>query len=676
MLLAQALSLHQSGRRAEAEAAYRALLAAEPANAQALHGYGVLRHQSGDSATAVDLISRAIALAPGTAECHFNLALACFRVGRLDEAVRAFAEAARLKPDWPQPHYDLGNTHAAAGRLDDAARAYRAALRLRPDYLEAGVNLGNVLKDAGKLDQAITTYRRVLRAHPNLPEVHNNLGAALLAQGDSPAAEASFRTAISLRADFVEALGNLTALLGRAERFAEALPVARAACAADPQNANLLEMQADAWRGLGEYDTAVGVYRDALALEPQRFSARFGLAETLRLQRKGAEAERELRALAGELPEFWQSHHDLANVLRDQGRFAEAEAGYRHALSLRETPTGLKHLGAVLRDLQRLDEARAVLARAAALLPKDEDIRYNIAITELSAGRLREGFSQYDARLAKYRVRALPGRAWAGEPVRNRTVFVDSEQGLGDTIQFVRYIPALAEKGARVVLRAPVPLLRLLAGFPGVSALVARGDGAPDYDFHCQLMSLPDRLGIADAMPLRVPYLAANPGAIAAWRARLAHLPGRRVGLVWAGNPGFAADHLRSIPLPDLAAFGAVPGVSFVSLQKDATAQPDFPLADFTAELADMADTAALVEALDLVVSVDTGVAHLAGALGKPVWLLNRFDTCWRWLTVRDDSIWYPSLRLFRQTKPGDWSGPVSAAAAALADAASVTLPS
>jgi tetratricopeptide (TPR) repeat protein len=641
MLLAQALSLHQSGRRAEAEAAYLALLAAEPANAQALHGYGVLRHQSGDSATAVELISRAIALAPGTAECHFNLALAYLRVGRLDAAVSAFGEAARLAPGWPQPHYDLGNTHAAAGRLDEAARAYRAALRLKPDYLEAGVNLGNVLKDAGKLDQAIATYRRVLRAHPGLPEVHNNLGAALLAHGDQADAEAEFRTAIALRADFAEALGNLTALLGRAERFAEALPAARAACAVNPQNPALLEMQADAWRGLGEYEQALEAYAAALALQPNRYSARFGIAETLRLQRNGPAAEQALRALVEELPEFWQSHHDLANVLRDQGRFAEAEAAYRRALSLRET-------------------------RAAALLPKDNDIRYNIAITDLSAGRLREGFAQYDSRLAKYRVRALPGRAWAGEPVRNRTVFVDSEQGLGDTIQFVRYIPALAAKGARVILRAPVPLLRLLHGFPGVAALVPRGGDAPEYDVHCQLMSLPDRLRIGDPMPMEVPYLAADPAAAAAWRDRLAALPGRRVGLVWAGNPGFAADHLRSIPLPDLAPIGAVPGISFVSLQKDAPAQPGFPLADFTAELADMADTAALIEALDLVISVDTGVAHLAGALGKPVWLLNRFDTCWRWLTVREDSIWYPSLRLFRQTAPGDWSGPIAAAAAAL----------
>jgi len=668
MLLAQALSLHQAGRRSEAAAAYRALLSAEPANAPALHAYGVLRHQQGDSQEAVELITRAIALAPGQAEFHFNLALAYFRTGRLDEAVAAFTQASRLKPDWPQPHYDLGNTHAAAGRFDDAARAYRAALRLRPDYLEAAVNLGNVLKSAGKTDQAITAYRRVLRDRPALAEVHNNLGTALQLQHDQAGAEAAFREAIRLRPKFAEALGNLTALLGRAERFAEAAATAQAARAANPASAAFMEMHADALRGLSDYDAALTAYRDALAQEPTRHSARFGMAETLRLQRDADGAERLLRTLAAELPDFWQAHHDLANALRDLGRFAEAETEYRAALALRETPTGLKHLGAVLRDLQRLDEAHDMLQRAAKAQPKDEDILYNVAITHLTAGRLREGFAQYDSRLVKYRAKIPAGQPWRGENINGRTILVECEQGLGDTIQFVRYIPALAARGASVILRAPPPLLRLLANFPGVKELIARDAEPPRTDVHCPLMSLPDRLKRADPMPIEVPYLFADPQAVATWRHSLAHLPGRRVGLAWAGNPGFAADRLRSIP-PEALAKLAVPGVHFVSLQKDAPTLPNLPLTDVTAELTDMAETAALIAALDLVICVDTGVAHLAGALGQPVWLLNRFDTCWRWLTGTNASIWYPSLQLFRQTVPGDWSGPVQAAAAALAAA-------
>jgi tetratricopeptide (TPR) repeat protein len=666
MLLAQALTLHKAGKRAEAEAAYRAVLAAEPDNAQALHFYGVLRHQCGDSAGAVVLIDQAIAHNLGGAECWFNLGLARIKTGDIDGAVAALRRATEIKPDWPEPHYDLGNALAAGKRHDEAVRAFRAALRLRPGYHQAAGNLANVLRDAGKMDQAIAAYRRLLRVQPDLPEVQNNLGSALLAQGDAAGAEAAFRAAIAVRADFVAALENLAALLVREERWPDALPVVIALRALAPGNAAHAEMHGDTLRGLLQFEAAREKYREAIALDPGRRTARFGVAESYRVERNGPAAERELRALVEELPNVWVAHHDLANVLRDIGRFSEAEASYRTALSLREAPMALKNFGAVLRDQQRLDEALEVLQRAAAALPKDEDVRYNLSITHLSAGRLREGFALYDSRFAKYKVAKLPGRAWTGQPVRGRRVLVAAEQGLGDTIQFVRYVPALAARGARVVLRVPPALLRLLAGFPGVEQLIGRDDALPDFDFSCHLMSLPNLLGVDDPMPIPVPYVSADAAEVAGWAARLADLPGRRVGLVWAGNPGFAADHLRSIPLPALAALAAAEGVSFVSLQKGAAALPDLPITDWTEALADMADTAALVSALDLVVGVDTGVVHLAAALGRPVWMLNRFDTCWRWLIGRDDSIWYPSLRLFRQSVPGDWTGPIGNVLAAL----------
>jgi hypothetical protein len=236
----------------------------------------------------------------------------------------------------------------------------------------------------------------------------------------------------------------------------------------------------------------------------------------------------------------------------------------------------------------------------------------------------------------------------------------------------MRYVPKLAEAGARVVLRVQRPLLRLLAQVPGVAALAEDESALAPYDLHVSIMSLPHRLGLYDPVPVPVPYLAADEAATHTWRRRLADLPGRRVGLVWRGNPGFGGDHLRSLSPHALAAFADCPGVSFVSLQKDldrtdSGALPPLPLTDWTGELSDFADTAALVAALDLVISVDTSVAHLAGALGRPVWLLNRFDTCWRWLTGRPDSIWYPTMHIFRQPAPGDWSAPLAEAAVRLA---------
>jgi tetratricopeptide (TPR) repeat protein len=660
-----ALTLHQAGRRAEAELAYRARLAIAPDDAGALLGLGVLRHQEGDSAEAAALLRRAVTAAPARAECHFNLGLAEFRQGRFTEAAAAFAAAARLSPAWPQPHYDLGNALHAAGQLEDAARAYRAALKAQPDFLQAEVNLGNTLTALGRHGQAIAAYRRALRRYPNEAQIHHNLGVALKAAGDLPGAEAEFRAAIRLRPDFIEAMEQLARALIALNRAADAVPAAKAACKIAPGRADLAELLGDAHRGAGQLHAAMDAYDRALVLSPTRHSARFGIAETLRLTRDFTAAEAVLRGLVEALPNTWLAHHDLGNTLRDQGRFAEAEAEYRASLAIAETPLALNHLAAVLRDLGRLDEARAAAERGLALAPDHQDLRYNLCITHLTAGRLREGFALYDVRFSKYRVAPLPGRPWTGQPVRGRTVLVTAEQGLGDTIQFVRYLPALAEAGARVKLRVPAPLVRLLTGFPGIAAVLDQAAPLPAYDFHVALMSLPDRLGIAAPCPMPVPYLTADPGA---WPDRLAALPGRRVGLAWAGNPGFAADHLRSVPPAALAPLAAVQGVSFVSLQKGAAAAPPIAMPDWTAELHDLAATASLIMALDLVVSVDTAVAHLAGALGRKVWLLNRFDTCWRWGAAGEGCQWYPTLRQFRQAVPGDWSGPVARVAAALDD--------
>lgn len=666
MSIEQAITLHQAGRRAEAAAAYRAVLAREPAHAAALHAYGVLRHQEGASAEGAGLIVRALAAGLPGAEPHFNLGLALVAAGDLPAAEGAFRRALALRPDWPEPHYDLANALVALGRREEAIREFRAALRLRPDYVAAEVNCANALKALGRVEQAVAAYRRVLRAQPGLPEVQNNLGTALVLLRDEAGAEAAFRAALRLQPGFAEALGNLAALLSRAERFAEAVAVAEAACAARPEDASFHEMRGYALNAVKNYAAARAAYEAALALEPGRNTARFGMAETWRGERNGPAAEAILRDLVAALPGAWQAHHDLANVLRDQGKFAEAEDSYRAALALHENPVILKNLGAVLRDQQRLEEALPVLLRAASLAPKDEDIRYNLAVTQLSAGRLADGFALYDSRFGKFKVKPPPGRAWTGGAVRGRRILVATEQGLGDALHFVRYVPALAARGAEVVLLAPPALLRLLAGFPGVAQLVSRDDALPDYDLHCQLMSLPYLLKLPEPMPVAVPYVHAEAGAVAGWRGRLAALPGLRVGLVWAGNPGFTADHLRSVPVAALAPLGEIAGVSFVSLQKGAAARPDFLAADWTDALADMADTAALIGALDLVVSVDTGVAHLAGALGAPVWVMNRYDSCWRWLTARDDSIWYPTMRLFWQKTPGDWAGVVAELAAGL----------
>lgn len=667
MLLAQAIALHQAGRRTEADAAYRAVLAQDPGNARALHAHGVLRHQTGDNAGAVALITKAIAHHYPGAEAWFNLGLAQFRLGAFEDAAAAFGRAASLNPAWPEPHYDRGNALAAMGRHKEAADAFRAAVRLRPGYYQAEANLAHALKDSGQIAAAVAAYRRILLARPDLPEVHNNLATALRSLGDMRGAEAALREAVRLRPAFGEALGNLAALLRDDGRSEEAVPLAQAARTILPKDAAMAETLADCLRNTEKYEAALAAYRDALALEPGRRTARYGLAETARLAHDFASAEHGFRALLSEYPGEWNSHHDLANVLRDLGRFAEAETEYLTAIAIEETAISQAHLGATLCDQQKLPEALQTLQRAAQLQPGDANIEWFIATTQLTMGNFAEGFAHYESRLQKYKVPPLPGVEWHGEDPAGKTIFVIHEQGFGDTIQFFRYIPVLAARGARVIFRPQPALLELLRSAGGTAELIGPKDPVPAYDGYCRLLSLPHLLRRPEPIQATGPYLQARDADISSWRQRLAHLPGRRVGLAWAGNPTFTHDHLRSIDAATLEILATAPDISWVSLQKDAVAKPALPLYDAASELRDWADTAALISALDLVVCVDTGVAHLAGALGKDVWMLNRFNTCWRWLTTRQDSVWYPTLRVFRQANPGDWSKPLGDILEALA---------
>jgi hypothetical protein len=339
-------------------------------------------------------------------------------------------------------------------------------------------------------------------------------------------------------------------------------------------------------------------------------------------------------------------------------------------------------LGAALHDIRRTGEAEASYREALRLKQDFADAHVNLGYALLLAGRYEEGWREHEWRWRGRHLRAgargFTAPLWCGDPIGTRTLLLHSEQGLGDTLQFCRYA-ALIEPGARVVLEVPPPLTRLMASLPGDALIVAHGEPLPAFDLHCPLLSLPLAFGTTlEKIPAGVPYLAADLGAAAEWRRWLAALPGLRVGLVWAGgarreSPDLAAvDARRSMSLATMAPLGEIDGVSFVSLQKgppalQATSPPTgLSLVDPTSHLEDFADTAALVDGLDLVISVDTSVAHLAGAMGKPVWLLNRFDTCWRWLQDRDDSPWYPTLRQFRQREPGDWKAVMLAVRAAL----------
>ena len=438
-------------------------------------------------------------------------------------------------------------------------------------------------------------------------------------------------------------------------------------------------------RGLaarGRYEEALACYDYALVIRadiPQIWTNR---GRALRNLDRLEEAEASLREALRLKPNFASAHNELGLVLDYLGRFAEAEASVRTALRLRpEDALAHRNLGYILYHLGRAAEAQASYRAALCLRSERPECHASLGLALLMAGQFEEGWKEFEWRwqteLMTSRGPLFPVPSWNGETIGDRVILLLSDQGQGDTLQFCRYVPRVAAGARRTILAVQPSLVRLMSRLPGVSEIITQGVQPSSFDLWCALMSLPYAVGTTLETIPATPYLTADPADVTRWRERLAGLTGLRVGLCWAGERSpnvskIVVDRRRSVSLATLAPFGEISGVQFISLQKgppaaEAARPPQgMQFHDFTDDLHDFADTAALIDCLDLVISVDTAVAHLAGALGKPVWLLNRFDTCWRWLQNRDDSPWYPSLRQFRQPTPGDWHSVISRARDAL----------
>ncbi len=474
-----------------------------------------------------------------------------------------------------------------------------------------------------------------------------DLGNRLLARGEADAAAAVFRRCLAVVPDHAGTLFNLGNALAKVGRPVEAADMFVACLRQTPDFAAAYVNLATTLRGLTLLENAQAMAEIAVRLLPVEPEAKLCLAA----------------------------------ILHDRAEYAAAAQLYRQALALAPGHAGaLSSLGNSLRAMGQLTEALEAHDQAVAAAPDDAEIRFNRATALLAAGDFAAGWNEHEWRWRRARNpdRGF-GAAWQGQDIAGRTILLHAEQGLGDTLQFVRYAPLVAMRGARVVLEVQPSLVRLMAAMPGIARIVARGDPLPGFVAHCPLLSLPRAFATRlETIPAAVPYLHAEAAAVTAWRARLWGDRGLWVGLAWAGSPhaddagAHLIDQRRSIALAELAALGDVDGVHLVSLQKTRPVAREDDLSgptliDPMAEVDDFADTAALVANLDLVISVDTSVAHLAGALGRPVWLLSRYDGCWRWLHGREDSPWYPNMRIYRQERPHDWAGVVGRIKADLA---------
>jgi tetratricopeptide (TPR) repeat protein len=428
--------------------------------------------------------------------------------------------------------------------------------------------------------------------------------------------------------------------------------------------------QGHAFRESGRLTEAVACYFRAVELTPDDPGTNSNLGNGFREQGRLNEATVCHRRALDIDPNNPETHYNLGNALRDQERLDEAAVCYRSTLSMKPYHSGaLNNLGLALKGLGRVEEAIACFRRGLTFTPDNPLLHDNLARGLLTEGIFLEGWREYEWRwstpgLSGVR-RNFTQPQWYGETASGKTLLIHAEQGFGDSLQFCRYASLVAARGLRVIMEVPLPLVGLFNSLAGVDLVIGCGEKLPDFDFHCPMQSLPLAMGTNMAtIPCPTSYLQADEASVSAWRQRLATYSDRkpRIGLAWAGNARphipafFAFNQRRSIAPEKLASLFDLPGLHFFSLQKDGpAAPPQFPLINFMDEIGDFAETAALISNLDLIISVDTAIAHLAAALGKPVWVLNCFDSCWRWLRQREDSPWYSSLRLFRQTSAGDW---------------------
>jgi tetratricopeptide (TPR) repeat protein len=607
--LERAIALHRAGRLDDAAAGYREVLAADPKNFTACWGLGVVMHAQGKTAEAVEPLAAAVASQPAHAGARFNLGVVLGTLERFDEGAAHLEEAVRLAPGSPEIADALRQTramqqnqqameHARQGKFNLAAACCRKAVELTPHHAVAHDNLGRVLKGQGMLNEAAECFRRAIALDERMANAHCSLGQIAFKQKNFDEAAACFRRTLELAPE-----------------------------------------SAEAWNGLG-----------AALVELKQFQ----------------EAEASFRRFVRLRPGHAEGANNIGTALGRQGKMAEAAEWFRRALEIKPD-YGEAHynLGNSLKEQNRLEEAVIALRRATELEPQHVHAQLALGFSLLGLGRLGEGWPHYEWRWKVPEMKDVTRHEprWQGEDLAGRTILLDREQGYGDTLQFVRYAALVKKRGARVIVECAPPVAALLKTCPGVDEVTIAGAPLPAFDFAVPLLSLPGLLGTTlESIPAEVPYVHPDETLVDKWGGELRPDSEFSVGIAWQGNPTHGADEFRSIPLSYFEPVVRTSGVRVYSIQMGAGREQlaqvarDWPIVDLADRLGDFHNTAAIVRNLDLVITCDSAPAHLAGALGVPVWVALAFAPDWRWMLDREDCPWYPTMRLFRQPRPKDWS--------------------
>ena len=542
-------------------------------------------------------------------------------------------------------------------------------------------NRGNALQDLGRFDEAVISYDQAIALKPGLAAAYNNRGNALQNLKRFDEAIASYDQAIALRPDFASAHNCRGSVLQELGRHGEALASYDRALGLQPNDAAAHYNRGNVLQDLGRYEEAVSSYDRAIALRPDLERAFFNRGNALQNLKRFAEAMVSYDHAIALRPDYAEAFCNRGGALLELRRHEEAIASCDRAIALRpDLASAFSNRGAALLELRRHEEAIASYDRAIAARPDNADAHFNQAVCRLLLGDFERGWEQsewrWETQQARHSKRRFKQPLWIGKSeIAGKTILLYAEQGFGDAIQFCRYVPLVAERGARVILSIREPLRELMTCLVGKTQIATPGSVLPDFDVHCPLLSLPLAFGTRlETIPSAVPYLRAPSHGVIDWNTRLGPKHRPRIGLAWSGSPTHKNDSNRSIPLASLLSLLDM-DATFVSLQKDVKPEDALILSErtdllhFGDDLQDFSDTAALIANMDLVISIDTSVAHLAGALAKPLWVMLPFTPDWRWLLDRDDSPWYPTARLFRQDSTRSWEGVITRVKAALAGA-------
>ncbi|KVQ51349.1 hypothetical protein WK03_06365 [Burkholderia cepacia] len=699
-LLLRARKAHHEGALQHAEHAYAELLALDPEHPEALHLLGAVRFQQGRLDDAEPLMRRSVERQPvPLALANYSAVLA--GLGREHDALARLDEALAINPLHQRVLFQRAGLLAQLARYDEACAVYDRLLELTPGFADGYVKRsdmlralgragdaladcdraialagrtfdamrarGLALRDLGRFRDAADSYGHALALRPGSADALFLRGVAYLDLHDPEYALADFNAAIAASPTFVDAIFNSSVALEQLGQHEEALMRCDRALAIDPRHARSLANRGNAASHLGRFADAVDSYARALDVEPGSTGVLCNYASALMQVARHDDAHDMCdRALAID-PHYAPASFTRARVRLETHRYDDALDDLARVIAA--TPRDKLahfHRGSALRALRRHEDALHAYAEAIDIDPDYALAHCMRAFLCLSIGDFEAGWAEYewrwrDSQLDGSRRDFAQPRWTHGMPLDGQTILLYPEQGLGDTLQFCRYVPLVKALGARVVVEAPVELKALFATLDGIDVLVARGDPLPPFDLHCPLLSLPLEFRTdLSSIPAGGPYLRADPERVEHWRARLAESDRPRIGLVWSGNPLHLNDRNRSITLADLLPL-LDERYEWISLQK-VIRDEDRPVLDASPirfvgdELTDFAETAALTEAMDAVISVDTSVAHLAGALGRPLAVMLPHTPDFRWLLDRDDSPWYPGARLFRQPEGGQWA--------------------